>query len=76
MSLWDAEAAGNAAIYLRLSDNELLEKRNAPYSGRAAVWVPNAATGYCMADVLKDGVKKGSKLCKREDGKEKEYDVS
>ena len=34
MSLWDPEAAGNAAKFLRLSDMELLELRNAPFEGQ------------------------------------------
>ena len=32
MSLWDPEAAGNAAQYLRLSEIALFEIRNAPSS--------------------------------------------
>lgn len=46
MALWDPVAAGNAAIYLRLPDTELIEIRNAPFDGRTAVWVPYAETGY------------------------------
>ena len=46
MALWDPVAAGNAAIYLRLPDTDLLEIRNAPFDGRTAVWVPYAETGY------------------------------
>ena len=33
MSLWDPEAAGNAAVYLRLDDMKMLEIRNAPFDG-------------------------------------------
>ena len=39
MSLWDPEAAGNAANYLRLPAMELLELQSQPYPGRSAVWV-------------------------------------
>ena len=34
MSLWDPEAAGNAAVFLRLSDMAMLEIRNAPFIGK------------------------------------------
>ena len=34
MALWDPEAAGNAAIYLRLPDIELIDVRNAPFDGK------------------------------------------
>ena len=33
MALWDPEAAGNAAIYLRLPDIDLIDIRNAPFEG-------------------------------------------
>ena len=33
MSLWDPEAAGNAAAYLRLDDMAMLEIRNMPFEG-------------------------------------------
>ena len=36
MSLWDPEAAGNAAMYLRLDDMKMLEIRNAPFDGGKA----------------------------------------
>ena len=73
MSLWDADAAGNAAQWLRLPQETMLEIQNRPYSGRNAVWVPNSSTQYCKAEVIGDGKKPGHKLVKREDGKEKEY---
>ena len=46
MALWDPEAAGNAAIYLRLDDITLIDIRNAPFEGRTACWIPYAETGY------------------------------
>ena len=46
MALWDPEAAGNAAKYLRLDDITLIDIRNAPFEGRTACWIPYAETGY------------------------------
>ena len=46
MALWDPEAAGNAAKYLRLDDITLIDIRNAPFEGRTACWIPFAETGY------------------------------
>ena len=57
MSLWDPEAAGNAAIFLRLDDMKMLEIRNAPFEGAKAVWVPNSETGYIKAEVIGKGDK-------------------
>ena len=72
MSLWDPEAAGNAAQYLRLGDLEMLEIRNRQFEGLKAVWVPNAETGYMKADLIGDDDKKaGNKKVLRADGKEK-----
>ena len=51
MSLWDPEAAGNAAQiaqYLRLSEIALFEIRNAPFIGANSVLVPNSETGNMM----------------------------
>ena len=61
MSLWDPEAAGNAACFLRLTDIQMLEIRNAPFEGGKAVWVPNTETGYMKAEICADqtGVKSG-----------------
>jgi len=73
MALWDPEAAGNAAVYLRLSEEEMLAKRSCAYPGRNAVWVPNAETGYCKGLITGDGAKPGTKAVTREDGKKKEY---
>lgn len=53
--MYDSEAAGNAAQYLRLSDLELLTIKSAPFDGKTAVWVPYADTAYCM------GYKMGTK---------------
>ena len=47
MALWDPEAAGNAAVYLRLPNIQLIDIRNAPFDGKSAVWVPYSETGYC-----------------------------
>ena len=57
MSLWDPEAAGNAAIFLRLDDMKMLEIRNAPFEGAKQVWVPNSETGYIKGMVTGDGDK-------------------
>ena len=61
MSLWDPEAAGNAAQYLRLPEIALCEIRNAPFIGANAVWVPNSETGYMKAEICADqsGAKSG-----------------
>ena len=72
MSLWDPEAAGNAAQYLRLGDLQMLEIRNRPFEGTKAIWVPHSETGYSKAELLGDDEKKkGHKLVLRADGKEK-----
>ena len=57
MSLWDPEAAGNAAIFLRLGDMAMLEIRNTPFEGTKAVWVPVAECGYMKAEVQGKGDK-------------------
>ena len=73
MSLWDPEAAGNAANFLRLPDRDMLEIRNQPFDGAKAVWVPYADTGYCKATVLEEGSKPGTtKVLRAADTKEKE----
>ena len=46
MALWDPEAAGNAAQYLRLDNLKLIDIRNAPFEGRTACWIPYA--GKCL----------------------------
>ena len=60
MSLWDPEAAGNAAIFLRLDDMKMLEIRNAPFEGGKAVWVPNSETGYIKGMITGEGEKPGT----------------
>ena len=67
MSEWDPEAAGNAAIYLRLPEIQMLEIRNAPFTGANQVWVPYADTGYTKAVIEdnQDGVKDGEIKVKR-----------
>ena len=61
MALYDPEAAGNAAQFLRLKPEELLEIRNAPFIGRDAVWVPNKELGYVKGVVQGPGDKPGTK---------------
>jgi hypothetical protein len=46
MAMWDPEAAGNAAQYLRLDNMELLNIRSVPFEGKTSVWVPYSETGY------------------------------
>ena len=71
MSLWDPEAAANAAVYLRLDDMAMLEIRNAPFEGASQVWVPNAECGYMKAVVKGKGDKPNTTKVLRADGKEK-----
>ena len=40
MSLYDPDAAGKSAQYLRLDPVQLMEIRSAPFDGKTAVWVP------------------------------------
>ena len=73
MSLWDPEAAGNAAQYLRLEELEMLHIRGKPFNSNQ-VWVPYADTGYTKAVIMDDqsGVKEGEVKIKRDtDMKEK-----
>ena len=76
MSLWDPEAAGNAALWLRLPAEQMMEIQTGEYPGRSAVWVPFAETGYTKGVITGDGEKAGTKKVMRSDGKEKEYKVS
>ena len=46
MALYDPDAAGNAAPYLRLDSVTLMEIKSAPFDGKTAVWVPYSETGY------------------------------
>ena len=39
--MWDPEAAGTAAVFLRLDAMALIEIRSAPFSAKTAVWVPD-----------------------------------
>jgi len=55
MSLWDPEAAGNAAQYLRLGDKYMMELRSQPFDGGKALWIPYAETGYCKAELIGEG---------------------
>ena len=81
MAMWDPEAAGNAAIYLRLPDIELIDIRNAPFEGKTAVWIPYSETGYTTGKRLGEEqdpkTKKNKiKVLREVDGKEKLYDES
>ena len=49
MALYDPDAAGNAAPYLRLDSVTLMEIKSAPFDGKTAVWVPYSETGYTKA---------------------------
>ena len=73
MSLWDPEAAGNAAVFLRLDDLKMLEIRNMPFEGGKAVWVPNSETGYIKGMITGEGEKAGTTKVMRSDNKEKTY---
>ena len=86
MALWDPEAAGNAAVYLRLDNMRLIDIRNAPFEGKTAVWVPYSETGYTKVDlsfrILYEYVFQGKKLGEKDgkieverlvDGKVKQY---
>ncbi|CBY23552.1 unnamed protein product [Oikopleura dioica] len=63
MALWDPEAAGNAAEYLRLPRLKMIDIQNAPFEGKTAVWVPYSETGYCKG--YKMGEKDGKIEVKR-----------
>ena len=62
MAMWDPEAAGNAAQYLRLGDIEILDVRNAPFEGKTAVWIPYAETGYTKAYKMGEKEEKGKTM--------------
>ena len=72
MALWDPVAAGNAAIYLRLPDNELFDIRMAEFEGKSAVWVPYSETGYTKGKKIGEAGGK-IKVERLVDGKEKDY---
>ena len=73
MSLWDPEAAGNAAEYLRMSVMDLMSLRSQPFDGGKACWIPYAETGYTKCTVLGEGSKPGTtKVMRLCDMKEKE----
>ena len=52
MALYDPDAAGAAAPYLRLPMDELLQVRNAPFNAKAAVWVPHSETAYSKGEII------------------------
>jgi myosin heavy subunit len=71
MGLYDPDATGTAARYLRLPAEELIAIRSAKFE-KGSVWVPYSETAYCKAAKLEE--KDGKIKVKREpDGKEKEY---
>jgi len=73
MSLWDPEAAGNAAQFLRLDAKFMMELRSQPFDGGKALWIPYADTGYTKAELIGEGSKPGTKKVMRKvDMKEKE----
>ena len=69
--MWDPEAAGNAAIYLRLDEIKMIEIRSAPFSAKTAVWVPDKEIGYIKGEKLDE--KDGKIEVKRADDKVKLY---
>ena len=71
MAMWDPEAAGNAAIYLRLDEIKMIEIRSAPFSAKTAVWVPDKEIGYIKGEKLDE--KDGKIEVKRADDKVKLY---
>ena len=71
MSLWDPDAAGNAAKYLRLPEEEMLQIRNMPFIGGNAVWIPSPEKGYVKAELLGDADKAGHSKVMRADHTEK-----
>ena len=74
MSLWDPEAAGSAAQWLRLPDTTMLEIRNQPFEGAKQVWVPFSETGYVKGLVIGKGDKPGTTKVRRlNDNKEKDF---
>lgn len=70
--MYDPDAAGKAAIYLRLPQEELITIRNAKFNSKKAVWIPYADTAYTMGEKME---KKGDKweVKRLVDGKVKEY---
>ena len=77
MALWDRDACGNAANYLRLGEAELLTLRNAPFDGRKAVWIASKdeEASYVKATITGDGKKPGTKAIEY-DGKSKDIKVN
>ena len=71
MAMWDPDAAGNAAIYLRLDEMKMIEIRSAPFSAKTAVWVPDKENGYIKGEKLDE--KDGKIEVKRADDKVKMY---
>jgi len=79
MALYDPDAAGTAAQYLRLPSEELLQVRNVPFTAKTAVWIPHSETAYTKGEIM--GRKKSKEAGKGDkievkrlcDGKIKKY---
>ena len=72
MALYDPDAAGNAAPYLRLDSVTLMEIKSAPFDGKTAVWVPYSETGYTKGQLV-GGNDKEKKVKRLVDGKTKTF---
>ena len=72
MGMYDPEAAGKAAIYLRLPAEELITIRNAKFDSKTAVWIPYSETSYTKGHKMGQ---KGDKIEVKRlvDGKVKEF---
>ena len=72
MGLYDPDAAGKAAQYLRLPDAELIAIRNAKFDSKTSVWIPYTETAYTKGEKIKE---KGDKIEVKRlvDGKVKEF---
>ena len=71
--MYDPDAAGAAARYLRLPDTELIEIRNAKFNSKTAVWIPYGETAYTEAEKTGKTGKKGIEVKRLVDGKLKEF---
>ena len=74
MSLYDPDAVGNAAPYLRPDPVQLMEIRSAPYNAKTDVWVPYNETGYTKGE-LQSKDDKEAKVKRLVDGKVKKYPI-
>lgn len=74
MSLYDPDAVGNAAPYLRPDPVQLMEIRSAPYNAKTDVWIPYNETGYTKGE-LQSKDDKEAKVKRLVDGKVKKYPI-